>query len=176
MTLAETKLYLRIDTPDEDDLVRALITAARLLVEAASGRLLINQTWRLILDDWPNGGVLRLPLSPVSQIVAARVLDAQGAAMPVTLTALRLEAGMEPPAITLQTSVPAPGRATSGIEIDVLAGYGAGASAVPEPLRQAVLMMVSRWFEQRGDVLQRGDPRLPADVLALIAPYRRVRL
>ena len=41
------------------------------------------------------------------------------------------------------TSPPAPGRAVAGIEIDVVAGYGAPAD-VPSPLRQAILMLVAR--------------------------------
>lgn len=176
VTLADAKLYLRIDTVDEDDLIRTLITASRLLIEAASGRLLIHQTWRLVMDAWPASGTARLPLAPVSQIVAARVFNAQGVPTLVAASALALETGADPPAIWVQASVPGPGRTLAGIEIDLLAGYGAVAAAVPEPFRQAILMMVARWFEQRGDAGQRGDARLPADVMALIAPYRRVRI
>lgn len=176
ISLAEAKLYLRIDGPDEDDLVRALLAAARLLIEAASGRLLIHQTWRLVLDAWPASSTARLPLAPVSQIVAARVFNAQGAPQALAASVLALETGADPPAIWVQAAVPGPGRAMSGIEIDVLAGYGAAAGAVPEPFRQAILMMAARWFEQRGDAAQRGDARLPTDVLALIAPFRRVRI
>ncbi|MGL4438321.1 MAG: head-tail connector protein [Bosea sp. (in: a-proteobacteria)] len=176
VTLAEAKLYLRIDAIDEDDLIRTLIVAARLLIEAASGRLLLHQTWRLVLDAWPVSGTARLPLAPVSQIVAARVFNAQGMPGIVAASALALETAADPPALWVQAAVPGPGRAMAGIEIDVLAGFGASATAVPEPFRQAILIMVARWFEQRGDVSQRGDARLPADVLALISPYRRVRI
>jgi uncharacterized phiE125 gp8 family phage protein len=176
VSLAEAKLYLRIDGADEDDLVRALIVAARLLIEAASGKLLIHQTWRFVLDAWPVSGTARLPLGPVSQIIAARVFNALGMPTIVAVSALALETGADPPAIWVQSAVPGPGRAVAGIEIDVLAGFGAAGASVPEPFRQAILMMVARWFEQRGDVAQRGDARLPADVLALITPYRRVRI
>jgi hypothetical protein len=55
VTPADAKLYLRTAGPDEDDLVIALIRAARHLVEAASNRLLVSQTWRLVCDAWPLG-------------------------------------------------------------------------------------------------------------------------
>ncbi|MCX7329611.1 MAG: hypothetical protein NTW00_16270 [Hyphomicrobiales bacterium] len=55
VTLADAKLYLRTAGPDEDDLVIALIRAARHLVAAASNRLLVSQTWRLVCDAWPLG-------------------------------------------------------------------------------------------------------------------------
>lgn len=176
VSLAETKLYLKVDVPDEDDLVRTLITAARLLVEAACGRLLIQQTWRLVLDHWPQQGEIRLPLSPVTQVVAARVYNAAGIPQVLAASALEAVAGTDPPLLVIPTAVQPPGRARGGIEIDLLAGYGPMAASVPQALRQAILMLVARWFELRGDVAGRGDARLPADVLALVAPFRRARI
>ncbi len=176
VSLAEAKLYLKVDVPDEDDLVRTLINAARLLVEAASGRLLIHQTWRLVLDRWPEQGEIRLPLAPVMQVVAARVFNAAGIPQVLTPSALELVAGTDPPLLVTTTAMLPPSRARAGIEIDLLAGYGAAATSVPQALRQAILMLVARWFELRGDVASRGDARLPADVLALVAPFRRARL
>ena len=176
VSLPEAKLYLKIDVPDEDDLVRTLITAARLLIEAASGRLLIHQTWRLVLDHWPQQGEVRLPLSPVVQVVAARVFNTAGVPQVLAASALELVAGTDPPLLVTTMAVLPPGRARAGIEIDVMAGYGPTAASVPQALRQGILMLVARWFELRGDVASRGDVRLPADVLALVAPFRRARL
>ena len=75
------------------------------------------------------------------------------------------------------TAPPQPGARSAGIEIDVEAGYGATASAVPEPLKQAIRQLVAHWYENRGA----GPPdesalRMPASVAALIAPYRVLAL
>jgi uncharacterized phiE125 gp8 family phage protein len=51
VSLAEAKAFCRIDGTDEDALVSALITAARLHVESITGRALLTQTWRLILQN-----------------------------------------------------------------------------------------------------------------------------
>ncbi|MDX3805476.1 head-tail connector protein [Bosea thiooxidans] len=176
VSLAEARLFLRLDQNEEDDLLALLITAARLMVEAASGRCLIDQNWRIVLDRWPAGGEIRLPLSPVSAITAARVYDVLGAPQPVAETALSLDRLADPPLIRVIGDVPEIGRDRGAIEIDVVAGYGATANAVPAPLRQAVLRLAARWFEQRGDVASRDAQALPAEIAALIAPYRRVRL
>ena len=49
--------------------------------------------------------------------------------------------------------------------------------AFPRPLRQAMRLLVARWYENRGDVEADADmARTPAAVAALVAPYRRVRL
>jgi uncharacterized phiE125 gp8 family phage protein len=176
VSLADAKLYLRIDGPDEDELLSALITASRLLVEAASGRLMIAQTWRLVLDAWPAGGALRLPFSPVTSITGARTFDATGNATAMPAGLLSLTPGEDPAVLRLDDGPPPPGRRQTGIEIDLICGFGPAAADVPAPLRQAVLRLVARWFENRGDDVQGVDARLPADVMALIAPYRRARL
>lgn len=175
VTLADIKGYLRLDGNDEDRLLHSLITAARLMVEAESGRCLIGQTWRLVIDRWPGGGCIRLPLSPVSGIVGARVFDGDGVASSVEADALRLDRGGDPAVIAVAGTVVHPGRLFAGIEIDVRAGYGEGMGDVPPPLRQAVRVIVARWFELRGDWPEQV-PAIPPEARALIAPYRRARL
>ncbi|KPF65509.1 hypothetical protein IP69_17585 [Bosea sp. AAP35] len=176
VSLAEARAFLRLDQTDEDDLLGTLITAARLMVEAASGRLLVDQAWRIVIDRWPDSGEIRLPLSPVSALTAARVYDALGAAQPVATTALQLDGQADPPMLRIVAEVPEIGRDRSAIEIDVVAGFGATATAVPVLLRQAVLRLAARWFERRGDVVGRDAEALPPEILALIAPFRRARL
>lgn len=176
VSLSEAKDFLRILSDDEDELLGTLITAARLMVEAASGRMLIEQNWRIVLEAWPLAGQIRLPLSPVRSIAAARVYDEQGAVQTVASAALVLVAGSDPPLIAVSGAVPAPGRPRAPIEIDLVAGFGATRDTVPAPLRQAVLRLACRWFEHRGDVVSRDAARLPSEIAALVAPYRRARL
>jgi uncharacterized phiE125 gp8 family phage protein len=176
VSLTEAKAFLRLDQSDEDSLLGTLITAARLMVEAASGRMLIDQAWRIVLDRWPGGGEIRLPLSPVGAITAARVYDAFGIAQAVSLSSLQLDGAADPPVIRLIAGLPPVGRARAAIEIDIVAGYGAAAPNVPALLRQAVLLLAARWFEQRGEVVGRDAASLPAEIMALVAPFRRARL
>jgi len=176
VSLAEARAFLRLDQTDEDDLLGTLITAARLMVEAASGRLLVDQTWRIVIDRWPDGGEIRLPLSPVSAVTAARVYDVLGAAQPVATNALQLDPLADPPVLRIVAEVPEIGRGRAAIEIDIVAGFGATAAAVPALLRQGVLRLAARWFERRGDVVGRDALALPPEILALIAPFRRARL
>lgn len=175
MTLQEAKLYLRIDQADEDELVRGLLVAARLLVEAASGRQWIDQTWRLILDAWPSSGMFRLPVAPARQVTGVRVFSREGAATQLAAAVVALETGADPPALWVTQAVPQPGRFRSGLEIDVLCGFGPTQAALPEGLRQAILCLTARWYEQRGDSPEGMDASLPADVMALMRPHRRVR-
>lgn len=173
VTLAEMKAYLRVDDDGEDELVGGLVKAARLMVEAASRRILIEQRWRVVLDSWPRDRVVALPLSPLIAVESIRVFDASGALSEIPTEAVETDAVSDPPCVVV-SDAPEPERARNGIAIELRAGYGAAPEAVPATLRLAMKILVAHWFEKRGDVA--GEQTLPPEALALIAPFQRTRL
>ena len=175
VTLTEMKAYLRVDDDDDaqDSVIAGLVKAARLLVEGASRRVLIEQRWRVVLDRWPRDRVVPLPLSPLISVESIKVFDAKGAATDVATGAIDSDRFSDPPRIAV-TDAPEPGKLRNGIAIEVLAGYGGAAEAVPAGLRLAVKILVAHWFENRGDVT--GEQVLPPEAFALVAPFRRARL
>ncbi len=59
VTLAEAKAYLRVEHGDDDDVIAALIAAARSHVEAQTRRVLITQIGSLgaiLAGRWPDQG------------------------------------------------------------------------------------------------------------------------
>jgi uncharacterized phiE125 gp8 family phage protein len=176
VTVPEMRGWLRLDDGAEDALVAGLITAARLAVEAAAGRVLIETRWRLVLDAWPAGRVVRLPLSPLIAVDAVQVRDGLGALQALLASAYRIDAASDPARVLVVATAPEPGVTPGGIAIDIRAGFGPSAATVPEPLRHAVRLLVARWFEHRGDDVEPVRGALPDDVLTLVAPYRRARL
>ena len=173
VTLAEMKAHLRLDDDAEDDLVAGLVKAARLMVEAAARRILVAQRWRMVLDAWPPGGTVLLPLAPLMAVEGVAVFDAAGTAHPVPAQAIETDALSDPPRVAV-AGAPSPGRPRNGIAIDVSVGFGATPDTVPATLRLAVKIIVAHWFTHRGDM--EGLQALPADALALIAPFQRARL
>ena len=129
-------------------------------------------------DAWPASGRIEAYPAPLRQVLAARVYDSAGAAQAIGAEVFVINGAAAPGVIAFAAyALPHPGRAVAGIEIDVEAGYGATASAVPEPLKQAIRQLVAHWYENRGA----GPPdesalRMPASVAALIAPYRVLAL
>lgn len=172
--LSEMHAYLRIQETAEDELTSGLIKAARLMVEAFSRRILVEQRWQIVLDRWPSRRVITLPLSPLIAIDRIQVKDAVGIAVDVPATAYQTDALADPPRIFIGDAAPDPGTATGGIIVELRAGFGPTADHVPAPLRLAMKILVARWFENRGDV--EGTQSLPAEALALVAPFRRARL
>ncbi|MFC5583973.1 head-tail connector protein [Nitratireductor kimnyeongensis] len=176
VTLAEAKAHLRLEQVREDALIEGLIRAAREEVEKITGQALIEQSWRLTLDDWPTTNVLLLNRTPVREVLSVTVFDADGAASIVDPSTYRLDAHSQPARLLLE-SRPLPGQKLNGIEIDFRAGYGEAGTDVPDLLRRAILILVGHWFEFRAAFEANDQPvSIPAGFLRLVNSYRKPRL
>src|SRR5262245_57253066 len=81
LTLAQAKAHLRVDHNDEDDLITALVLAATANVETFTGRALIDQTWELVLDSFPDDTNLfeiEIPKPPLIEVVRIAYDDELG--------------------------------------------------------------------------------------------------
>ncbi len=182
VSLAEAKAHLRVDHASEDALIQSLVLASRLHVEAGLGLALVTQFWRLVRDDWPADGFVILPLRPVQAIEAVNVETAPGAVTTLAATDYALEAagasaGDGQRLVATGAGWPGPSTRIDGIGIDLRAGFGDTAADVPEPIRQAILMLVAHWYEHRDPIeIGTAAARIPTAVGDLLKPYRQVRL
>jgi uncharacterized phiE125 gp8 family phage protein len=177
ISLDEAKAYLRVEVTDDDELIAALIAGARIHVEAQTRRALITQGWRLVLDAWPDDGRIQVWPAPLQTLTAARVYDLDNNASSVDTGAFVADLAASE-LVFAPWALAQPQRIAAGIEIDVVCGYGAAATNVPEPLRQAIRLLIAHWYENRGLVEGgiTGVAVLPQTVAALLAPYRMVSL
>jgi uncharacterized phiE125 gp8 family phage protein len=178
VTLADAKSYLRIEHAADDDALLALIAGARIHVEAQTRRALITQTWRLSRDAWPDDGRIAVLPVPLRALAAARIHKADGTTLALPAAAFAADTAAAPAVLAFAPATLAgPGRAVAGIELDVEVGYGPAATDVPQPLRQAIRMLVAHWYENRG-VTASGSAAaaLPESVAALLRPYRVLAL
>jgi uncharacterized phiE125 gp8 family phage protein len=109
VSLVEAKAWLRVDGAEEDTLIQALIVAARLMVEAEIGRVLLAQNWRLIGDVWPPGESIPVKIGKVISVTGGRVFPAEGAPALMPSGDFAIERGAERDAI-VPLRRPAPGR------------------------------------------------------------------
>jgi uncharacterized phiE125 gp8 family phage protein len=172
---AEAKAFLRVEHDDDDDVIAALIAGARIYVEAQTRRALITQTWRLTRDAWPQSGMIDVRPAPLRTLEAVRIYDGQGAPVEVDVGAFVVDtAGAR--LVFAPWALPQPLRTAAGIELDVTVGYGDDPTDAPEPLRQAIRLLIAHWYENRGVVMPETVTSLPLTVPALLAPYRVVTL
>ena len=179
VSLADMKAHLRVVDEAEDGLIEALIVAARVHVESLTSRALLSQTWRLVLDAWPESRAIRLPVSPMISLTEIRCYDGDGGEHQIA-TEQFLPDGQAVPARLICPGAVAGApvlRGRMGIEIDYLAGFGSEPEAVPADLLQSLKTLVAYWYENRDSVLVSGaGAAVPAGFERLVSAYRRVRL
>jgi uncharacterized phiE125 gp8 family phage protein len=177
VTLSEARLHLRVDTADDDPLIGALISAARVHAEMLTARQFLPARWRLVLDRFTP--MVLLNRSPVVSVISVRYLDMGGLWQIMPSTDYVVESSSEPARIT-----PAFGKIwpptlpqIGSVEILFDAGY-ADATKVPDGIKRWMLLRVGSLYQHREEmsVLPAGriDP-LPF-VDSLLDPYRVVTL
>ncbi len=195
---AEALAHARIGSDEELSLLHGHLRSARHMVENWTGRSLISQGWRWMLDGWPGAvsqdwwdGVragpisagkaryIELPKAPLISVTAVTLFNDADQGLSWPAANYFVDSASAPGRLVLRNaaSAPSPQRAASGLQIDFTCGYGPAPGDVPAPLRQAVLMLMAHYFENR-EVLQSSpaSPILPMGVQALLAPYRIMRL
>lgn len=176
LSLADAKAFLRVAHDDDDAVIAALIAAARSQIEAMTRCALLTQSWRLVLDRWPDDGRVRLRFGPLRELAAVRVYDGAGHTSAIDPAGFAIDAAAGIIAAPCW-SLPLPGRSLAGIELDLALGFGPLPSDVPELLRHALRTLVAHWYENRGlAAIGASVALLPGSVAAMIASYRVLAL
>lgn len=178
VTVSEAKLHLRVDGTDEDSLITSLIAAAAQHLDGYSGvlgRALVTQTWRQDFDKFAR--CLRLPF-PAATVANLKWYSDAGTPVETTVDNANYELQHDELGSFVRLiddfAYPTNVAETRGVRVTFTAGYGA-ASAVPTPIKVAVLLLVGHWFANRETVVTGTiATELPMAAAALIEPYRRV--
>lgn len=184
--LAETKLWIRYTQTLQDDVITALITAARRYVEKWTNRTLVTTTYEYYLEDLfldhissYNGGtyyrMMEIPTSTIQSITSITYIDDDDAEQTLASTVYGLDnvSMINKVYLLPDQSVPSVNAQPNAVKITFDAGYGA-ATAVPEDLKTAIKMMVGFMFEQREAMQEQDLKNNPAiqQLLNLSADYR----
>ena len=152
VTLAEAKLHLRVDDTTDNALIAALISAARQYVEERCWIAILDQTWALGLEEWPEEPI-RLPKTPLGKlptITLVRYKDAAGAWVTVSSSVYTVLPTGEF-SLNAGQSWPSVGWSVWPIEVQYTVGFGA-AGQVPELLKALIKLMVGHLYENREGV------------------------
>ena len=175
VSATELKLQTHVDHTAEDALLASYIKTARMMVEQWTSRALITQTRKALFDSLVSE--YDLPGAPVQSITSLKVYDVDGVATTVASSNYLLDAiegelvvksSGTLPSVSLQEVDP--------VEVVYVCGYGATSASVPEPLRQAIMMLAAHFYEHReavtlGNTAAVASAPVAYGVDSLIEPY-----
>jgi len=167
-TLEEAKKHLRVTTDDDDAYIEALIGAVTSYVEGPDGflaRVLVNQTWELVLDSFPTLNVvpidraIMLPLPPLIEVVSFVYDDASGNELPMPVSDFTVD-NISQPGWILPGSAgwPVTFNGINAVRIKYRAGYVDDSSSpsvgkVPGDIKAALLLHLGSLYEHREDII-----------------------
>lgn len=151
VTLTEAKAQCRVDISTDDTYIGNLITAAREWCELHDWRVYMPQTWELYLDDWPSTSAIEIPKPPLQSVTSFKYTNESDVEATLDSSQYYVDTVSDPGWLVLRSAYAWPAvtlRDANGIVIRFVAGY-AGASDVPMRIKQAMLLLVGHWYENR---------------------------
>lgn len=167
VSVAEAKAHLRVTGTDDDVYISSLITAARQYAENFLGRALVTQTIAQKLDDFPSSRSIILVRPPLQSVTSVSYLDIDGNSQVFSSSNYIVNTSSTPGRVTLDVAKSWPTGVKNipeAVTVTFVAGYGA-AGAVPEQIRQGLLMHIADLYEVRGSIKfvgASGAERIPS--------------
>lgn len=160
------------DDGSQDAQLEGYLRSAMAAIEARIGKVLFQRQFALTLMAWHTPDSLGLPIAPVTSVDSVKLIARDGGETLVDDARYILRPDPHRPTLeTLAGSFPTPALGGT-IEVVVSAGYGADWSGVPADLQHALLALAAEFYN-----LEEASPRqIPLHVMALIEPYRQIRL
>lgn len=163
VTLTEAKLHLRVDHTDDDLLIAGLITAAREYCETWTARAFVQQTWELVIDEFPSepdSGIV-LPKPPLQSVTSVVYDDTGGIEQTVGTIDYEVDTASEPGWVVPSLSGwPSTFEGINAVRIRFVAGYAPGtnspidyAANVPASIKAAIKLHLGQLYENREDMI-----------------------
>lgn len=153
VSLSEARDHVEIlatDTTQDVKLTR-FIKAAREQLEHDTGCVLINSTFTMSMDAFPDEEFFRISLRPISSISSITYYDGNNAQQTLATSVYTLDAPKRMVRLKYNQSWPTITAQPGGIVCTFVAGFGATQEHIPREFQQAILLQVTKWFVHRGD-------------------------
>lgn len=154
LPLPLVKTHCFVTDSDSEALLVPLISVAREYAEARTWRQLISATYELYLDAFPESSVIELPKPPAISVDSITYTDTNETEQTLSADDYEVDTASEPARIKIKSTWPLTYARMNAVKITFKAGYpGTDASdTIPEKIRQAMLLLVKHWFDNRNAV------------------------
>jgi len=174
VSLSEAKTHLRIEHSNDDTYITTLINVATDIVEEFTRRKLVTQTWNIYFDEFPP--YIDLQLGIVRQVSQVGYFNQDDVFVILPSTEYDVDLIAKPGRIYQASGKSFPQTYEKANAVKVTFDVG-NASEVPSAFKQAILIIVGRYYENRQDVFVGTQVNeLPTLVEHLLTPYRLLEL
>lgn len=187
VSTTEAKAQLRIhadDTTYDTEITRKL-AAARQWVERRYGIAIITQTRKQTQDQFPCDGkwsAVKLLYPPVQSITTFSYTDSEGTTQTLVAGTNYSSTGLMTPTVGAQDIVipelypisfwPTIKSVPGAVSITYVAGFGNDGTYVPQPVKEAILMVLAHFFEQRqAEITGESIAKFEMDVDRVMSAY-----
>lgn len=178
LSLTEVKAHCRVSFPDDDTILAIYLGSAVASVEQFLQRKLINQTWKMFLDYWPQK--IEMLFGNLQSVTHVKYTDVDETTATLSSSSYTVDTASVPGRIVLKDGESWPSvtlNEVNPIEVQFVTGYGATSASVPQDVRNAVLLTTAHLYENREPVII-GEMRtvqpveVPWTFKALLSPHR----
>ncbi len=177
ISLAEAKAFLRVDSDydDDDSYITSLIGVATNVVEQFTRRRLITQTYNIYYDEFPP--YMDLQVGNVASVTHVKYYDTDNTLQTLDTSEYDVDIRVKPGRIYQAEDGNFPDTYERANSVEVEFVVGSAASDVEDAIKQAMYIVIGRYYENRQDVVMGTQVNeLPLMVDHLLTPYRLLEL
>ena len=173
VSLTEAKSHLKVDTTADDTYITSIIKAATQLSEEYTNRFFIDTVIEQYASSFAD--LQTLFKSKVSAVAYVKYYDSDNSLQTLSATVYNTQLNYEPSQIQLadNQSFPKITSRNDAVLARYTVGYGSSASDVPEIIKQAILLTIGNFYQNRNSVIVgRIATELPLNVKWLLDTYK----
>jgi len=173
VSLTEAKSHLKVDTSADDTYITSIIKAATQLSEEYTNRFFIDTVIEQTCSSFAD--LQTLFKSKVSAVASVKYYDSDNSSQTLDSAIYDVQLNYEPAQIQLadNQNFPSITKRNDAVVARYTVGYGSAASDVPEIIKQAILLTIGNFYQNRNSVvIGRISTELPLNVKWLLDTYK----
>lgn len=173
ITLSEAKTHLKVDTTADDTFITNLIKSATSSAQEYTNRFFIATTIQQVGDKWED--ISNLLKSPVASVTNIKYVDTSGSLQTLNTDVYFVDDVNKPARIGLKPnqSFPEIIDRLNAVQVNYVVGIAAGPDEVDEGIRQALLLTIGNWYQNRQAVVTGTiATELPMNAKFLLDQYK----
>lgn len=174
VSVAEAKLYCKVQDMADDALFPVLITSARRMLEKYTMTSFAQKTLHATWVETPGDNIIELPYGPIIAIDKIYRIDHEGTEEELTLNSDYFVMGDQDAIIRITKYWSSGDVHENSIRVEYKAGYGDTATeTLPMELKLAILKQIATDYELRENISAGAMTVLSNESKVLAGPYRK---